>query len=283
MKEQPGGVDTHDSANQPDPGFILDPRRGLYVPESESGADTGEHHKCGRSPKTPLHVSVGRDWVVVAISVLTLLGVAGTVYFTGAQWKETRRSATAAENAVAKAQKAIDAARDNFRQDQRPYLGIDPVRRIEAPDRETNGPQKGHLRATINFVNFGKSPAVRIGSDAHLVFGDQATTMTRIPWSDTKEHGGITEPTEPQFIYAYSDERISDESLLALKHGRLPWMLFGHFEYGDIFGEPPLTYITEFCVGFPAGLSLAQAERIFGACRDHTAIYTRPLSAGTRR
>jgi hypothetical protein len=73
-------------------GYVFDRGSGLYKPEYRDAEDSRRKVEAGGTKECPLHANVRRDWVVILISILTLVGIAGTVWFTMRQWKEARRS-----------------------------------------------------------------------------------------------------------------------------------------------------------------------------------------------
>src|ERR1700733_5301653 len=67
--------------------YTFDKSNGLYLRKSDSRDDDGDKGTNGTTPKSPFHVKVCPDWIVIGVSILTLFGLAATVYFTRHQWQ----------------------------------------------------------------------------------------------------------------------------------------------------------------------------------------------------
>src|SRR5581483_6291920 len=101
--------------------FLFNRVSGLYEPQSYAAAKDGQQRAPGASNQYPLFVRALTDWLVFAVSFLTLLLLGGTVYYAGHQWEEmvraadgTIRSANAAWANSEIASEALDDSRESF-------------------------------------------------------------------------------------------------------------------------------------------------------------------------
>jgi hypothetical protein len=156
-------------------------------------------------------------------------------------------AATAAANA---AQDSIMQSRDQFRQDQRPYVWL--TNDTSSPTYiETRDPRNGTIidqRATWTWSiqNYGKSPAqnVRIGSAVYV--GEHAEETKKILNSNRFGIGTPLPPTKTTHSTGVSVQRISQEELVRLiRDFDHSVIVFGRIEYTDSYGVP---YQSGFCM-----------------------------------
>jgi hypothetical protein len=67
--------------------FFFNPIQGIYQSKSEVGKNQRSKEAPGSQREVPLHVNVRRDRIAIAISALTLLLLAGTIFYTRQQWR----------------------------------------------------------------------------------------------------------------------------------------------------------------------------------------------------
>lgn len=148
--------------------YFYDRSSGLYRYRfSEKEQDNPEARP--NTSQNPLWVDIRRDWLVIAISLLTLAGLGLTVYYSKKQWEavnnqypEIKRSADAAKSAADTADGTLKFTKQSFIQDQRPYIA----------ETKGSGGNKPFLREVDNgkvqivwnygMTNYGKSPASNI-------------------------------------------------------------------------------------------------------------------------
>ena len=76
---------------------------------------------------------------------------------------------------------------------------------------------------------------------------------------------------------AYSLETVDDSLFKQISSGKIPFIIFGHFEYTDMYaGKPTLTYSTEFCeIGVGNSITNAAVPNQAlenGICLEHNGI-----------
>jgi hypothetical protein len=139
------------------PRYVLDTSSGLYIPESTEGLQKSELNHSGTFKSSPFHVEVKRDWLPLVLSAATLIGLAGTVYFTGRQWQSTEKAANAATSAATTATETLNKSIEQFRIDERAWIEIDRIEKI------TIGPV---YRYRLYPKNVGKTAAHGIAVNA---------------------------------------------------------------------------------------------------------------------
>ena|ERR1700730_9608484 len=192
------------------------------------------------------------------------------------EWFQIGINAALAINGVKTAQDGLAQARDSFRQDQRPYVSFAPANALGPPEHVSSGIHAGQLAVVFNFTNYGKSPAIEVRQDSHIVIGKYAWKKVKL-YAIPSKHGSIV-PTGDQIRNAaYSDETIDETLFKEILSGDVPFIVFGHFEYTDMYaGTPALTYSTEFCqisVGSSITNGTVRIGRLEnGICAEHTHI-----------
>jgi len=148
-------------------------------------------------------------------------------------------------------QDALTQSKNQFRQDQRPYVWLLGGHMVDMPPAiVADGERKGKVGAAYHFANYGKSPALEVRSEGQIAIGDKEC-------SELKEGTIASGPGEfippgdntyqsARFNYAYSDIIPTQEVVNGMAAGDIPVVVFGHFEYTD--GQiPKRTYIGDFC------------------------------------
>jgi hypothetical protein len=159
------------------------------------------------------------------------------------QSDEMKKAADAAGKSAAAAIDANKNARDNFRQDQRPYVWLTNFRAPDLlvhPDRPND--VEGHATWSFHYTNYGKSPAYHVSLTHVMEIGDKATTRRR-NLGQFKTSPPIP-PNKDDFTTAVSRQRISQSEFTRLRNTENAIMVFGQFKYSDSSGSP---YATDFC------------------------------------
>ena len=161
---------------------------------------------------------------------------------------ESKRSANAAEEANA------DAV-EHFREDERPYMGLDfslqpPPGERPTPANagsviewksDTDDPTKGIVGWSFHYKNYGKTPALNVRIDRHLEVGPDA--FTKIHWSAIGEAGVMVAPSQDGFVAAVS-KTLPERDYQSARAANRQIVVFGHIDYEGLDGVP---YWTEFC------------------------------------
>ena len=84
--------------------YLYDSASGLYRQNSAAAQDDRQKQTGIDDLRRPIVVDVRRDWLVILISVFTLIGLGLTVHYAHKQWQEARSSARAAACALKEAQ-----------------------------------------------------------------------------------------------------------------------------------------------------------------------------------
>jgi hypothetical protein len=195
------------------------------------------------------------QWWVFFVSVLTFIAVtvyAVLVYF---QWKEMIVASDAATDAanqsrrsVAAADRALAQARDQFRQDQRPYIWTTPTG-IGNPEFIPNAldPRIGQIVWTFHYTAYGKSPAYDVLSYKVMRVGIGQPFRESYGFSKAKRGKGTPLPPNAD----YFETVISSPGITPNEYARL--LKIDHaisirlrFEYVDGYGGK---YETGVCLG----------------------------------
>ena len=205
---------------------------------------------------TALYVALGQ----LVASLLGLGGVGYTVFYARLAWREAKRSATAAHDALDDARE--DAAEQEKRFAEQIKIAADIAVAATKQANVVEDTARKQLRAyvyaesisfqwmsagypifTIVLRNSGQTPALRVKCGAQVSFGDRPTLarLNDVP-TDILLAGnaliGSGSPHETTLLIGeYRDirrEQISDDHMLAV---------VGRITYADVFGD---TYETEF-------------------------------------
>jgi hypothetical protein len=206
-----------------------------------------------------------RDWVdylTIGLETFGLIVLVAYTTFAALQWCEIR-------NTNRLTQSALDNSKNQFRQDQRPYIWLANETK-DSPNMvfqtlDFISPSKGKLHqiaVTMLFTNFGKSPAILIRHYHGIRLGDENETFTIIPrWVDDSR---ILPPGKIDTFSAQSDTFLTDTQLS--EYTRVParagMKVFATWQYADSGGH---RYETEICLG---RLNLGG----WAYCKNHTEI-----------
>jgi hypothetical protein len=151
-----------------------------------------------------------------------------------------------ASNANTIALTAIQTSKDQFRFDQRPYIWMATKEPFGNPVLVKEGSYAGYLEMAMNFENHGKSPALKVREDAHISIGEEA--WKKVTWNEISQQEGSLMPPGPGLSnFVYSDEKVDGLTFKTIMTGRIPIIVWGHFEYTDTYESPQITYVSEFC------------------------------------
>jgi hypothetical protein len=211
--------------------YVFDGTSGLYKPHSESSEKQAENHATHVILETPIPVRVGRDWLALFVSVLTLLVLALYTSYTHVQadlatvtTAETLVGVHAARDSADTAKQVSDNATKSFHVSERPYVTVDNVEFDTAlePDQD--------IGFSVICDNSGRSPALKV-SYVTTAFLDNK----RI--GEPVAHEGATviasgHPTKNHFIMNFSSPDITH-----IKASDNAFKIQGEIKYTDIFGE----------------------------------------------
>jgi hypothetical protein len=159
--------------------------------------------------------------------------------------EEAQKQARSAKVSANIAAQSLNALRDQFQLEQRPYITI---KRYESTDLLTNklaSPTVGKpIVFTIAYGNVGKSQALNVIIHCHLLFGSHLSEF-RIEAPDTRKTGSPLAPgsdndhsTAVSITDTYARETPAlDPSTVISWDGSDPIILFGRISYEDIFGN----------------------------------------------
>jgi|SRR5882672_3968418 len=157
---------------------------------------------------------------------------------------------------------AIFDARKQFVADQRPYVWLsflDP-----SPARNPVPIQVNHkLEADLHFVNYGKSPALKMAMNGHIFHGSNAQALA-YAWLDEMEKKPLGElsrisdksvsvippviPSDPRRSPDYttleSDKELTEDEFEFIKGNDFSFFVVSFLEYKDLSGN---IYQTEIC------------------------------------
>jgi hypothetical protein len=226
MNHHPRDDDKGRSSDQPGEitdGYIFDESSGLYTKKS---ADPSHKPRHTRQSHVPLPVDVRRDWVdyvAIVIEVITLVGLALTVYYAGKQWKESH---------------------EQFLVDERAWIAIDSVKVKRAT------PPAGVIKAwsfiyDIYPKNVGKTVArhvvvraATVGSGPPSPGSDRAAQLFQDGlFKDQGSGNPVVLPTVLAATLAPNSTSLAPFVMKAVEPNNGMWRyLVGRIDYDDAFG-----------------------------------------------
>ena len=183
------------------------------------------------------------------------------------------RAADAANDAVRQGKAALTQSREQFIEDERPYMWMDTSKglgpfSIEPPGMGDNA---GKVRIDIEVKNFGKSPALKVHSFGYIsVTGSDPENDIRWPQMKGKfiAVGGGVYPPEDTFFKSVRSDEVADPITAQFINARTasttktPITLHLRIEYFDRSGTK---YVSEIC-------ERMQANHVSVRCQDHNQI-----------
>jgi hypothetical protein len=153
---------------------------------------------------------------------------------------ESRRISDTSSETANQAKRALDATIENFRLEQRAWVGPTQVETV------TKANENQRFKVNVSIVNSGKTPALRYRSTAYLRMIDakgNPELPKEIVNKAMKETSAVMQPgmtfkVTPEFNKVLSKADIDD--LLA---GKSAIYLVGIINYEDVFGRPHSTKI----------------------------------------
>jgi hypothetical protein len=197
-----------------------------------------------------------REWGELIVSILTLMALVVYTVVTWKQWRtmnatycEIQRQTASSENAVTEARNAITQSKNQFQTDQRPYVWLTGKKPPTFADvTEFYHLKDGPVYWTVFYSNYGKSPAIEVCREIHLVHApDTFNKIYDIPHNTCKkkEEGAILVPTGIFFSTAKTEDSITDQNYSEITSGEESFAVFGRFDYRDAAGG---TYYSQFCL-----------------------------------
>jgi hypothetical protein len=139
--------------------YVLDGSSGLYKPKSITEQD----QRKGRTYRIHGAIPIRRDWLVIILSVLTLIVVGTYTEYARRQWiaseisaKATQDAARSAKHAARSAEDSVTLARNSTHLDQRAWLTVNVL---------DNGDKKSRYPVDLTVLNTGRTPAENIQID----------------------------------------------------------------------------------------------------------------------
>ncbi len=157
------------------------------------------------------------------------------------------KSSKGAADAASSAQDALKLARDNFRQDQRPYVWLRNDLLFPTHIEATKDGKVTDRRAIWDwhYTNYGKTPALHVRFISKMNIGENAGKEGRRLGPIPSSTGTPLPPGKDDFSAAISPTAITNEELIRLINGYDGSVIvYGRIEYTDGGGTP---YETGFC------------------------------------
>jgi hypothetical protein len=152
---------------------------------------------------------------------------------------EVRKQSGYAEVSSGAAQEALKLARENFRQDERPYIALSELP-PGTPNSGKVGIHEGRVRVLLPIQNYGRSPAIDTASFGKVAIGNDQ--IQRINFDlPTSQDIGIVPPGLFPPISAFSEPVSSPDDM------KQPMVIYGRIDYTDIFASPKPRYSLFFC------------------------------------
>jgi hypothetical protein len=178
-----------------------------------------------------------RDRIRLLVEWLTLFAVIFYGFVAYRQWKELIAAAAAADKQANFARKTFAETRENFRLDQRPWLGV--------LEMDTTIPSRETTRVKLEFVNSGKTPAL----NQHMGWEAECWPVGQKPkinyTEDIKNQGAIILPNQHFFAISQTTALCSEKNFALFKQGEALLTILGTIWYKDEFTT---SHTTEFCL-----------------------------------
>jgi hypothetical protein len=246
MKKNPASNDKPDGdryIKDAEDRFFFDSTGGIYKPKSYK-TETKSNQETKQSQ---------RFWVTTIISTLTLFAVGIYAYYAALQWCEMRRAASAAQDAARFAHDAVIQARDQFRQDERPYIWITntgigtPEFTFDKNPKTGQDLTTGQITWTYHYTNYGKTPAYDLFSYKLISIGTNSPFRESYGFSKIKRGKGTPiPPNKDDFGTVVSDPGITPERFKQLLGIDNAIRIRVQMQYTDAYGGQ---YETEICLG----------------------------------
>jgi hypothetical protein len=155
---------------------------------------------------------------------------------------------------VRSSEEQVRISRLNFKMDERPYILVEDTK-----GQSLNFKKGERARWDIQYVNYGKSPAVKAATDAHVWVGKRAISTTDGFFSKssvikpegmaefiTPPNSSAAGPSANGFHYVtlFSDAATTDDDIAFMKANDGGVLVAGRVWYSDLFGD---VHWTDFC------------------------------------
>jgi hypothetical protein len=176
-------------------------------------------------------------FIIGTLEAAAFLAIIGYTFLSYQQWRELISAGNAAHKQADFARKTFIETHENFRLDQRPWLGV--------LEMDTTIPNRQAMKVKLKFLNSGKTPAL----NQHLGWQADCFPLGHKPkikyTEDIKDRGAIILPNQP--FWAVSDEAplCSEENFELFKQGKASLSVLGTIWYKDEFSLP---HSTDFCL-----------------------------------
>jgi hypothetical protein len=266
--------------------YVFDGPSGLYKPKTHTIQKEGQDQRHVEIHNQPVIVAEPAksktDWPMVFV---TFLGVCASIIsiillyinaiFVHDQWREMHestlqsiRSADAANEQVRQSREAAAQFKRQFIQEQRPYLWLDDEDKYPPRvwiDPPGTGANAGKLAVEIFITNFGKTPAIHVGSYSY-VSAQMLNVEDDIHWENfPKVHEGIYAPGGG-FSKTGRSEKVVSRLIVAPVPSSpdevSPYAIHALIKYTDQSGTP---YCSEICIVW-------QKNQVWKKCQHHNEI-----------
>jgi hypothetical protein len=205
-------------------------------------------------------------WTKGTLEVFGILAVIVYTIVANKQWHEMISARHVATEAIRKTKESSDAQlaqlQSSFVADQRPYLWLTNDTGPFILMSTSKAPLTNKLGYNYHFMNYGKSPAIKVLTQGHIILGHNAIKKIALKPFDTQK-GGIDPPGKDQFNTAVSDKIITDTTLVnKVNNGDVEFVVSGAMHYFDTAGND---YTSEFCLTRSPGGAI-------GYCDSHNSI-----------
>ncbi len=182
---------------------------------------------------------------------------AAAVTTTGTQLAALQSQITIARYAIREAQDSLALTRNNFIQDQRPYVLVSKAELEKDNVGNVTLRSDTPIMWRVEFLNYGKSPAVNDQYMSKVFFGKDARTeafayMDKMPKNPDKITPGRSvdsmppgeHPDRPSYITSISDTVPARDDLVFITSNEFALYLVGRTFYQDMAGH---RYYTDYC------------------------------------
>lgn len=173
------------------------------------------------------------------------------------QFPEIQKSANAAKSAAETAAGNLKASQEQFRNQQRPLVWVNPGVQIAGNGMSATPlpdlvKQKLALQINVLGVNGGHSPATSYTQTEITVIFDEASVaekrVAEYKPSYRSSTGDVLMPTSGVYFHTAQPVAITDNLLEDLRTGKKEIFVLGALKYKDIFSpEIPSPYQSQFC------------------------------------
>jgi hypothetical protein len=192
-----------------------------------------------------------RIWrrIIGTLEAAAFLAILGYTFLAYQQWRELIAAANAAYKQADFARKTFSETRDNFRLDQRPWVGV--------LEMDATIPTRESMKVKLKFINSGKTPALNqhLGWQACCYpVGQKPKIIYR---EDIKDQGAIVLPNQPFWAVSEAAPLCSEKNFELFKQGKADFSVLGTIWYKDEFA---VHHTTDFCLYLRVSKSEAKKQ-----------------------